>query len=99
MQSDRAGILTLSELYFPHWEVTVDGRPAELLRVNYAFRGVALKPGSHLVEMQYRSPWIRMGLWVSFASLLILAVGLAGYRSMTNPKAVLHQPSPSRAAT
>ncbi len=80
VQNREPGILVLSELYFPHWQARVNDRPVEILRVNYAFRGVALEPGTHTVVMEYRSPWIRKGLWVSLGSLLCLVVGLTAYR-------------------
>src|SRR5262249_42168705 len=40
----RAGVLVVSETWYPGWSVTVDGKPAPLLRADYAFRGVALTP-------------------------------------------------------
>src|SRR5262249_18772725 len=49
------GILMVSEVHYPGWSVTVDGAPARLLRADWTFRGVALSPGHHRVEMRYRS--------------------------------------------
>ena len=33
-------VLLLNDKYDPNWRVTVDGKPAELLRCNYIMRGV-----------------------------------------------------------
>jgi hypothetical protein len=74
------GILFLSELYFPHWRVTVDGKETPLLRVDYAFRGVALEPGRHEVALEYHSPWLKKGFAVSGLSFLLLLGGVAGLR-------------------
>jgi hypothetical protein len=68
------GIAVFSQLWFPHWQVRVDGKPAALLRADYAFRGVKLGPGTHTVEFDYHSPWIALGLKVALASVLGLAL-------------------------
>lgn len=64
------GVLVVSEAHYPGWSVTVDGRPAPLLRANYALRGVALTPGKHTVEMRFTSRPTRVGLALSGAGVL-----------------------------
>lgn len=80
------GILVFSELFFPNWHAVVDGKPAESLRVNFAFRGVKVGPGKHTVEYHYRSAWIRKGLLVTGASLLLLLGGLFLYSRLPASK-------------
>jgi uncharacterized membrane protein YfhO len=71
----RATLLVLSEMAYPGWQVKVDGRPAQWLRVNYLLRGVALPPGQHRVEFYYR-PWsFRLGAVVSGLTILLLLLG------------------------
>jgi hypothetical protein len=53
-------ILVLGENDYPGWRVRVDGRAAEVMRVNYALRGVLVPAGDHQVEFVYR-PWSVMG--------------------------------------
>lgn len=72
-----AGVLVVSELWFPFWKARVDGRDVPVLRTNFAFRGVQLEAGSHEIEFYYSSPWLRTGFIVSalsMASLLILCL-------------------------
>jgi hypothetical protein len=51
-----------------------------MLKVDYAFRGVALEPGSHAVTLEYHSPWMRKGFMISGLSALILLLGVVGLR-------------------
>jgi uncharacterized membrane protein YfhO len=62
----------LSENDYPGWHVYVDGQSADLLRVNYAQRGVVVPAGSHQVSFVYR-PWSVMG---GFLVSLLTAGGL-----------------------
>jgi uncharacterized membrane protein YfhO len=63
-------VLVLSENYYPGWRAAVDGRAAELLRVDYNLRGVVVSPGRHEVSFRYRP---RSVLWGALVSLLTLA--------------------------
>ena len=49
-------VLLLNDKYDPDWRVTVDGKPAELLRCNFIMRGVYLAPGDHTVEFNFTLP-------------------------------------------
>ncbi len=55
-KSDTASVLLLNDKFDPNWSVTVDGKPAELLRCNFIMRGVYLRPGQHTVEFQFSLP-------------------------------------------
>jgi uncharacterized membrane protein YfhO len=60
-------VLLLNDKYDPNWRVTVDGRPAELLRCNFIMRGVYLSPGSHTVTFDFKLPV--KPLYVTLAAL------------------------------
>ena len=64
------GLLILGDQYHPGWHVTVDGSPAELLRVNHIMRGVLLPPGEHDVAFDFLPDSLRLGI-------LLAAIGLA----------------------
>lgn len=82
VDAPSAGLFILAELWFPNWRAKVDGKPVEALRVNYAFRGVKLEPGKHVVEWEYSSPWLRKGFFVSGASIVLLLGGLLAFRRL-----------------
>jgi uncharacterized membrane protein YfhO len=55
-QAATPTVLLLNDQYDPHWRVTVDGKPAPLLRANFIMRGVYLTEGEHNVEFQFSLP-------------------------------------------
>jgi hypothetical protein len=83
LQTHSSGnsILVLSENDYPGWRVYMDGQSADVLRVNYALRGVMVPAGEHQISFVYR-PWSVMGgLLIS----LLTAAGLVvlGRRKVT----------------
>ena len=55
-QASTPTVLLLNDQYDPNWRVTVDGKPAPLLRANFIMRGVYLTAGEHTVQFQYSLP-------------------------------------------
>jgi hypothetical protein len=47
-------ILTLRDLWYPGWEVEVDGKSRPLLRADVLFRAVEIAPGAHRVVFAFR---------------------------------------------
>ena len=74
-------MLVVSEAYFPGWRVTVDGRPAQLLRADGALLAVRVPSGAHEVELAYRPDVLALGGVISgLAFLLVLGLAVADYR-------------------
>jgi uncharacterized membrane protein YfhO len=76
--------LVLADRWYPQWRVTIDGRPAELVRVDHAFRGVRVPAGTHRVVFSYEDRALQVGLVVSAVSVLGLA-GLWLWRRRRRP--------------
>ena len=66
--------LVLSEVYYPGWRADVDGRAEPVLRANYAFRAVYLEPGYHEVRLVFEPLSWKVGLGISLATWVSLAV-------------------------
>jgi hypothetical protein len=82
-QLSRDGIIVLADVYYPGWELTIDGRPAEILRVNRMMRGAAVGPGTHRLVYKYRPQSFRIGLAGSLLGLLgLAAAGLWARRDL-----------------
>lgn len=75
VNSSKGGVIVFSEVYYPGWTATVDGRPAELGRVNYLLRAVNVAPGRHTVELTFHPRSVTVTetvAYVSYAVLLLL---------------------------
>jgi hypothetical protein len=92
----RPGIVVLADLYYPGWTLTLDGKPAPILRANRLMRGAAVAAGTHRLVYTYDPPSFRLGGLISLASIalgLVLGVrapwrrasGEAGDRPANGP--------------
>jgi hypothetical protein len=73
--SDRPELLVLSEIYYPAWKATVDGKKAKVLRADYALRAIAVPAGKHTVVCYYDDDGFTTGLLITIVSLLA-SIGL-----------------------
>jgi uncharacterized membrane protein YfhO len=79
--------LVLTDTYFPGWQAEVDGKPADIHRVDYLFRGVRVPPGAANVTFSYQPTSYRLGLVISIATLLvILGTAVIGWRRRGRPE-------------
>jgi uncharacterized membrane protein YfhO len=72
-ETSAEAYLVLSEVYYPGWRAYVDGRAAPVLRANYAFRAVYLKPGYHEVRFVFEPMSWKVGLGISVSTWIGLA--------------------------
>lgn len=68
-------MLVISQAYYPGWQATVDGRPVDVLKVDYAFDGVPIGPGVHEIHLVYAGSSIRIGGVIS-AIMTVIVAGL-----------------------
>jgi hypothetical protein len=74
------GMLVVSELYDPDWQVTLDGKETRLYRANHLVRAVYLPAGEHMVEFQYENLAYQIGLRISlFMAALWTVLGLRAW--------------------
>ncbi len=76
----NGGVAVFSEIYFPWgWQVSVDGHPAVLGRVNYVLRALQLPAGKHTITMRFDPPSLRnTGIAATIAIILIYVALGAG---------------------
>ena len=73
-QSEKPGILVLSDIYYPGWQAYIDGQPTDIYRVDSLLRGVELREGSHIVEFTYSPKTFKIGLIIAIIASLFLGV-------------------------
>ena len=76
--SKNGGIVVFSEIYYPGWKATVDGQSVELGRVNYILRAVNVKPGKHIVVLDFHPTSISTTETIAYISIVILLLAIAG---------------------
>jgi Bacterial membrane protein YfhO len=76
VNAGSAGLLVLSEMYYPGWVATVNGKAAKIYQVDGALRGIAVARGPNRIELEYAPSSFRAG---AALSLLTLACVLAGW--------------------
>ena len=68
--------LLVAENWYKDWRATVDGRPGQVLRGDQTLILVPLTEGASHVELVYDPRDYRLGLHITWAALLVLAIGL-----------------------
>ena len=89
-QSRNGGLAVFSEIYFPWgWQVTVDGKPVDMVRVNYVLRAVNLPAGDHEVIFRFDPQSVHTTEAVAYVSLFLIlgafvVVGLGAWKKRNN---------------
>ncbi len=66
-------LLFLSIPYSDGWRADVDGKEAKILRADTAYMALELEPGSHQIELEYTTPFIRLGGGMTVLGCLVFA--------------------------
>ncbi len=73
VDAKKEELAVFSEIYYPKgWQVTIDGEPVEMLRVNYALRALVILEGVHTVEFRFDPPSIKATDAIAYAALIIM---------------------------
>lgn len=78
-EAARAAYLVVSNAYYPGWTATVDGQPATIYPADYLLTGIYIPRGKHVVVLQYRSRFLRLGVLLS-ATAAVATVAIARLR-------------------
>ncbi|MDQ1468569.1 MAG: hypothetical protein QOJ99_49 [Bryobacterales bacterium] len=76
VNAGSTGLLILSEMYYPGWVATVNGKTAKIYQVDGALRGIAVSRGANRIELEYAPSSFRAG---AALNLLTLGCVLAGW--------------------
>ncbi|MGO9463377.1 MAG: hypothetical protein ACLQIB_51845 [Isosphaeraceae bacterium] len=83
---ESPGIVVLADVFYPGWELSIDGKPAPIYRVNRMMRGAAVPSGKHRLVYRYNPASFRVGRAVSVGGLAALLVfGIIALRRPDDP--------------
>lgn len=71
---DKKKMLFLSIPYDKGWHLKVDGKRAEIQKINIGFIGTVIDKGNHTIELTYTPTWLRLGTIVTIISIGIVMV-------------------------
>lgn len=72
-------LAVFSEIYYPKgWKATIDGEPANILRVNFVLRGLEVPSGQHTIEFRFEPSAYFTGNKIMMASSILLLLLFAG---------------------
>jgi uncharacterized membrane protein YfhO len=74
VEASQPGEVILTDLYYPGWNVAIDGQAAEERRVEGMYRGVSVPSGKHAVVWTYRPRGVRLGAGISGVTLAALVM-------------------------
>jgi len=64
-------LVVLGDVFYPGWELTIDGRKSEIIRVNRMMRGAAVEAGTHRLVFAYNPRSFRIGMPVSLVAMAV----------------------------
>jgi hypothetical protein len=82
-----AGTLVLADAAYPGWRVSVDGHDAHAKTVDSLFRAVDIGAGAHRVVWTFRPLTLRIGLWISILTLVLLTAASVIWPSVLRRRA------------
>lgn len=77
VETDKGGVVVFSEIYYPEWTATVDGRSQELGRVDYVLRALSVGPGKHKVVLDFHPASVsktETTAYIGYGLLVVLVV-------------------------
>ena len=76
VESGKGGIVVFSEIYYPGWTATIDGKPAELGRADYILRALNVPAGKHKVELMFYPKSLQTTETIAYIALALLLIAL-----------------------
>jgi hypothetical protein len=85
VEAAEPSLVVVAQTYHHDWRAYVDGRPAHLLRANYAFQAFPVPPGRHHVRLAYEDRAFQFGAAVSICMAVNCFIFLYWLRKRTPP--------------
>lgn len=69
-----ACFLFISDNYYPGWKAYVNGEEKPIVKANYAFRGLLLDKGEHIVTLIFKPLSFIIGAWLSLMAVMCVVI-------------------------
>ncbi len=82
VKTSENGMLFLSEVNYPAWKASVDGKDAKIFKAFTTLRAVEVPKGEHTIIMRYESDAFKTGSMITLATLVLSlgGIGLLSFR-------------------
>lgn len=84
VSAEKETLVVMAQAYYHPWQAEVNGQAVEILRANHTFQAIKVPAGESMVQLTYRDPAFRVGVWVSLITLIGLLA--ACWRTRSTPK-------------
>ena len=74
VDSKQGGIVVFSDIYYPGWTATVDGKDVPVARANYILRAIRVPAGKHEVVMTFDPQTVHTTEAIAYGALALLAL-------------------------
>lgn len=78
VNSDNGGIVVFSEVYYPGWTATIDGKKAALGRVDYILRALNVSAGKHDVVLSFKPQSVQTTETIAYIGYVLLLLVIVG---------------------
>ena len=72
--STKGGVVVFSDIYYPGWSCTIDGKETPIARVNYVLRAIQVPAGKHSIVMSFYPKSVQVTETIAYIALALLVV-------------------------
>lgn len=76
--SKTGGVVVFSEIYYPGWTATIDGKATEIGRANYVLRAIKIDKGTHKVVLDFHPESISKTETIAYVAMVLLLLAILG---------------------
>jgi uncharacterized membrane protein YfhO len=89
VNTDKPGLLWLSEIWYPAWKANIDGKVTKVYKADFSFRAVEVPSGKHRISMYFDSDAFKYGMIISLSALIFCTIIVVlNYKQLTSKKLV-----------
>lgn len=67
-------LLVFRKNYYPEWRITIDGKHANMFKINTVHIGVLVPKGEHTIVLSYTNTYFKIGMAISIIYLMLFYV-------------------------